>query len=323
MDLHLRSLRHALTLAQHRHYGRAAGALNISQSALSRSIAALEATLGVQLFERGRSGIRLTPSGEVLVARGAGVVNGAADITREISMLQGLEVGELRVGAGLYPAAISVGTALGQLSIGRPGLRVSLMAEQWRRVTAAVRAGEVDVAVVESSTLEKDSRVTIEPLEPHAAAFVCRRGHALLKNPAPAIEAILSHPLVGPILPPRVGSLLSGISPEQQFDAAGNIIPAFHVESTQVTVQILIAGDAVAVLPLLLIESELEAGSLVVINYRAPWMRTEYGFAWPSEGSLSAAALAFMAEVRALEALQVKKSAALARSWLKVRTRRR
>ena len=52
-------------------------------------------------------------------------------------------------------------------------------------------------------------------------------------------------------------------------------------------------------------------------------MHTEYGFAWLSEGSLSAATLAFMAEVRALEALLVKKSAALARTWLKVRTRRR
>jgi len=321
MDLSLRALRHAIALAQHRHYGRAAAALSISQPALSRSVAALEAALGVQLFERGRNGIRPTEFGHLLVARAAGLVNGAADLARELVQLRGLEIGELRLGAGLYPSAISVGEALGRLTTGRPGLRVSLMAEQWQIVAAAVQAGALDLAVVELSTLERDARVQVEHLAPHPAALVCRRGHPLASRRQLSVEQILAFPMVGPRLPPRAAAFLAGQASGFRMDEAGNFVPPFHVESVQTALQILAAGDSVAVIPLILLTDELEAGRLVPLDYRAPWLQTQYGFAWPQGRTPSAAALAFMAEVRQLEAAQAARSRALARRWLRLRSR--
>ncbi len=83
MDFSLRALRHAIALARHRHYGRAAAALNISQPALSRSVAALEDVVGVQLFERGRGGVRPTEFGQLLVSRGAALLDGAEMCIRD------------------------------------------------------------------------------------------------------------------------------------------------------------------------------------------------------------------------------------------------
>lgn len=317
MDISLRALRHAIALAQHRHYGRAAAALSLSQPALSRSIAALEASLGVRLFERRRSGLRLTEFGELLVARAEHLLSGVGELGRAIDRLRGIEIGELRVGAGLYPAAISVGAALGRLTAGRPGFRVSLMAEQWPVVVAAVQAGAIDIAVVEASTLENDPRVRVEPLAPHPAALLCRHGHPLTRQRALTLQAILEYPLVGPRLPPRAGQFLSSAASSFRVDDAGNFIPPFHVESVQTALEILLGGDAVAAVPLLLVERELEAGSLVVLDHRAPWLTTRYGFAWPRQGSLSAGTLAFMTEVRELEMKQAQRSAALARTWLR------
>ena len=63
----LRRLRHVLALAEAGNYLRAAEAMHISQSALSRSIQSLEATLGVTLFDRSNRRVEPTEFGRLLI----------------------------------------------------------------------------------------------------------------------------------------------------------------------------------------------------------------------------------------------------------------
>jgi DNA-binding transcriptional LysR family regulator len=67
MDLDTALLRAFVATAEELHFGRAAGRLVVSQQALSKRIARLESLLGVQLFERTRRRVRLSPAGERLV----------------------------------------------------------------------------------------------------------------------------------------------------------------------------------------------------------------------------------------------------------------
>ncbi len=59
-------IRAFLEVEKERNFTRAAGALGLSQPAVSSQIAALEDALGVELFQRGRE-LRLTPSGEIFL----------------------------------------------------------------------------------------------------------------------------------------------------------------------------------------------------------------------------------------------------------------
>ncbi|WP_405977047.1 LysR family transcriptional regulator [Streptomyces sp. NBC_00158] len=63
MDLDVAQVRAFVCAAEELHFGRAAGMLSISQQALSKRIARLEALLGTRLFERGGTGVRLTEAG--------------------------------------------------------------------------------------------------------------------------------------------------------------------------------------------------------------------------------------------------------------------
>ena len=62
--MELNQLEYFRTLASIRHFTKAAQAINISQSALSRSITKLEQELGTPLFTRGTKDIQLTPQGQ-------------------------------------------------------------------------------------------------------------------------------------------------------------------------------------------------------------------------------------------------------------------
>ena len=71
----MRRLRHALALAEHRNFARAAAALHITQPALSRSIQALEEGMGVLLFDRSPRDVEPTAFGELVLRHARGLAS--------------------------------------------------------------------------------------------------------------------------------------------------------------------------------------------------------------------------------------------------------
>ena len=69
MTVTLKQMRYALAVAREGHFGRAANACAVSQPALSQQILALEALCGTPLFDRLKTGIRLTPFGRDFIVR--------------------------------------------------------------------------------------------------------------------------------------------------------------------------------------------------------------------------------------------------------------
>lgn len=97
--MELNTLRNFLTVAREENFTRAARQLHLSQPALSRQIAALEAELGCQLFIRSSHAVQLTEAG-LLLKRRAGEL-----ITLEEKTLQEFQTGEdltgnISIGAG-------------------------------------------------------------------------------------------------------------------------------------------------------------------------------------------------------------------------------
>ena len=86
-------------LAEHRHFGRAASNLGISQPSLTRSIKHLEEMLGVPLFDRA-DGVTPTLVGRIVLERGEMLLIGFAELAREITLAKGLEIGALTIAIG-------------------------------------------------------------------------------------------------------------------------------------------------------------------------------------------------------------------------------
>jgi DNA-binding transcriptional LysR family regulator len=83
-ELDLRKLRYFLAVAHHLNFGRAAEELLLAQPALSRAIRALEADLGVALFERDHHKVTITAAGAVLVREAETLLARAAASRRRV-----------------------------------------------------------------------------------------------------------------------------------------------------------------------------------------------------------------------------------------------
>src|SRR5260370_21590211 len=97
--MELRQLRYAVAVAAHRHFTRAAAAVPVAQPALSHQIRLLEQELGVELFERSRSGVRLTEAGEIFLLRARRALAEVDAAREEIAALRGLARGRLGIRA--------------------------------------------------------------------------------------------------------------------------------------------------------------------------------------------------------------------------------
>ena len=303
--LDLRLLHQALVLARHRNFARAAEALHLTQPALSRSIAGLEAALGEQLFSRTHQGVEPTSFGKMLLKRAQSLLDDSTELERDFRLMRGLDIGELRVGAGAYPAELSVGRAVGRLSTRHPGLRIEVAINDLRALAAAVLDRRLDLAVLETSLVEGQPQVATEALPRHPGYFFCRAGHPLVAERPLTIERILAYPFAGTRMPPRVADDFLRIAKAGAIEPdSGDYIPPLKVDSISVAKNVVMHSDAVAAAPLAMISAELRAGALTVLPLRLPWMATGYGFVYLRDRKLSPAAEALMAEVRRVEAEQ-------------------
>jgi DNA-binding transcriptional LysR family regulator len=321
--LDLRLLHQALTLARHRNFARAAEALHMTQPALSRSIAGMEAALGEKLFNRTRQGVEPTSFGQMLLQRARSLLDDAAELERDFRLMRGLDIGELRVGAGAYPAELSIGRAAGQLMSRHPGLRIDVTITDLRAIVAAVIDRKIDLAVIELSLVDGEALIATEALPRHPGYFYCRAGHPLAVEKTLTMERILAFPFAGTRMPRRVAESFLQIARAGAIDPdSGDYLPPIKVDSIRVAKDVVMRSDAVGVAPLSMIAQEMRSGQLVALALRLPWMSTGYGFAYRGDRMLSPAAEAFMTEVRSVEAEQFAASTALTASFEHLRCRR-
>jgi DNA-binding transcriptional LysR family regulator len=96
MDLH--HLRHFIAVAEELHFGRAAARLGMTQPPLSQSVRRLESSLNLQLLERDRRHVALTPAGRVLLEEGRRVLSQVELTERLIQRAASRGVRRLRIG---------------------------------------------------------------------------------------------------------------------------------------------------------------------------------------------------------------------------------
>lgn len=152
----LDQIRIFLAVAGHGHMTRAARDLNLTQSAVSASIAALEAQHQIRLFDRVGRGIALTEEGRAFVPSARAVLAQAETARLVLDDLAREPRGRLRIHASQTIASCWLPARLVALNQQHPGIAVALSLGNTRQVAQAVAEGEADLGLVEGEVSQGD-----------------------------------------------------------------------------------------------------------------------------------------------------------------------
>ena len=141
----LKQLRYFDALAREQHFGRAADACAVTQPALSMQIQELEASLGITLVERTRSGVKLTPKGEAVALRAQRLLNDARDLIDFAKHSAGVLAGALRLGVIPSVAPYVLPPLLPLMREKYPDIELHLRETQTHQLIDELVEGKLDV----------------------------------------------------------------------------------------------------------------------------------------------------------------------------------
>jgi DNA-binding transcriptional LysR family regulator len=177
-------------------FRRAAEELHISQPALSETVRNLERELGVDIFQRGRSGASLTADGQQLLAHVAGVIDAVDGLRRAAGSQHQMSrmVRVATVNAGTVPVLTA---AIAAFRLEHPDTQVEIVGAQEEEIHRGLREGSFDLGLVtrmlgDDVPPELDSAVLLS-----GPPVVCLRpDDPLAAQESVSIEDLLHTPLI-------------------------------------------------------------------------------------------------------------------------------
>jgi DNA-binding transcriptional LysR family regulator len=146
--LSLGRLRVLVAVVSHRSFSGAAEALSYTQSAVSQSIARLEAETGATLVVRDRRGVRPTAAGATLVEHAETILAQVDAAEADLAAVLGVRGGRLRVASFPSAGATLMPLAVANFRRGHPDVELSLAEGEPEEIAPRLRAGEFDLALL-------------------------------------------------------------------------------------------------------------------------------------------------------------------------------
>jgi LysR family hydrogen peroxide-inducible transcriptional activator len=178
--MNLQDLRYLVALAEHQHFGHAAGACHVSQPTLSGQIKKVERELGVVLFERSNKHVTLTPNGESALRHAKDALEAVELLRRLAETSNDQLVGPLKLGVIPTLAPYLMPFVLRELRSTFPKMRVDLWEDQTRILLDLLIKRELDAALVATEVVEGQLTSLSLFVEPFLAALP--RSHRLAKR---------------------------------------------------------------------------------------------------------------------------------------------
>ncbi|MFP4138289.1 MAG: LysR substrate-binding domain-containing protein [Halomonas sp.] len=190
----LTELRYIVTLAQERHFGRAAERSFVSQPTLSVAVKKLEEELGVPLFERSKSTVQVTPLGEKIVEQAQRVLEQTSMIKELATAGRDQLASPLRIGAIYTVGPYLFPHLVPELRRSAPQMPLYIEEGFTGNLRRKLRSGELDAIIVALPFTETD--VLTKPLYEEAFEVLVPADHPMAGRDCVHKEELLQERLL-------------------------------------------------------------------------------------------------------------------------------
>jgi len=270
----LRQWRYLVTLAENRHFGRAAEACFVTQSTLSAGIQELESQLGAPLVDRTKRKVVLTPLGEDLAGRARELLANAEDMVLLARAASAPLSGPLRLGVIPTISPFLLPRVLPALRKRFPDLRLFLREDLTARLVDQLQAGKLDLLLL--ALPYEGAGLDTMTLFDDDFLVASRSDHALAKRAGVKLGDLTDVPLL---------LLEDGHCLRDHALAACRLPPSprrdgFAATSLHTLVQMVDSGLGVTLLPQLALDAGILRGTDVVARPLAEDAARHIGLAW-------------------------------------------
>lgn len=246
------NLRAFVEIAEARSFSVAAGHLHLTQPAMSKRIAALEASFGARLFDRIGRRVNLTEAGQALLPRARRILAELDDSRRALSNLSGHVGGTLRLGTSHHIGLHRLPPGLRSFVSRYPEVELDLHFLDSEAACHAVETGHLELAIV---TLPPNPRPSLEliPIWDDPLAVVCSQDHPLTQRRRVQLAHLAEHPAILP-----ASSTYTRQIAEQAFNALGLTLRGSLSTNYLETIKMLVSvGLGWSLLPQTLVDQQL------------------------------------------------------------------
>ena len=255
----LRRLAHIVALAERRNFARASEQVNLSQPALTRSIQAAEAELGMRLFDRGGARVTPTPAGEFIVERARRLVFDGRCLKRDAELYRDRKLGDTAFGIGPFPAATLLAALLVALRRDFPQVKLRVEVSNWELLLGQLHDENIELFVADTRELPHDPRIAVKALRREAAGFYVRGGHPLARRRSVGLRELWTHGVASVRLPKSVGAALARLL---ELPPQASLPIALQCDDVEVLKKTALGSDVVLGAPHAAVEAELGSGAL-------------------------------------------------------------
>jgi len=200
--MELRQLEYFVAVAEERSFTRAAERVHISQSGVSAQIRQLERELGAELLDRSARTVTLTVAGKAALEHARAALAAAGAMGQAVGEVNDLIRGRVTVGMVVGCTITPLFDALAAFHRAHPGVEISLFEDSSDRLTEAVRAGAVDMALIGTASPVPQGLDALTIISERLVAAV-PPGHPLARRRRITLRDLAAHPIV--CMPPGTG----------------------------------------------------------------------------------------------------------------------
>lgn len=265
----LEQLKTLLAVVEHGSFSKAAGALNLSQPAVSIKIRNLERELGMQLLERRPRKQVLTDAGRILYNYARRLQQMESDFLAEFRELEALQRGALRIGAGATPSIFTLAGLFSEYYRRWPSVELEVQIARTADLVKGVQDDTLDMAIISSDIAE--AGLLKLPLYVESCVVIAGIGHSLAEKHELSLSEMASQPSV--LLPTTSGfrRFLDIRLAEQGL----SINPAMELASLEAIKEVVREGTLISIVPETAAQGESSLSGLkVLVIEGAPLYRT-------------------------------------------------
>lgn len=196
-NMELRHLRYFVMAAEESNISRAAARLRLSQPAVSRQLRDLEQELGIDLFRREKSGLKLTAAGEAFLVHARDLLRRAGEAVGQMAAFRQPSKPKLAVGYIASALAGVLTPALRRFAVRNPEVEVVLRELAPTEQVKELREGRIDLAFIGAACPEVEQEFSVTIIRKVPLLAVLPDNHLLALRKRVALSELEGEPFIG------------------------------------------------------------------------------------------------------------------------------